>query len=332
MTQTPPAAALPSLAPESFLAVVYRRTRYSIAIILSAIFFCTLGWQLAAPPAEWAGVSLVVWHDHGILSALLLTLMLLAATAVCSLLVHPDSPHMGLACAQLGMAGLSIRGGTIYMLLRFAQQPGASVAAVSQALAIECGQWALILIIVEAAGRLLHDRFFANTHWILRSGPDLGTQLLQGRHHPGNTPMGVALAFSKFFGTQNLSRRIATPLAMLASGALAFLMLYVLMQSQQKGQVLMACFAAFFFSTLLAYLAFSRTPILALLLTVPLTAAAAYLYDIYGMHAAARYPGHAAFFALRALPIDYFTAGIPGAIFGYYAAFRWALHSAEDHN
>jgi hypothetical protein len=138
----------------------------------------------------------------------------------------------------------------------------------------------------------------------------------------------MALAFSKFFRTQNLRRLIATPLAMIASGALAFLMLYVLMQTQQKGQVLMACFAAFFFSTLLAYLAFPRVPIAAFLLAVPLTAATAYLY---GMHAGARYPGHISFFALRALPIDYFTAGIPGAIFGYYAGFRWALHSADDH-
>jgi hypothetical protein len=213
------------------------------------------------------------------------------------------------------------------MLVRFAQQPGGSFAAIAQVLALECVEWTLILLIVETAGRLLHDRFFANTHWIMRTGPELGASLLNSTPE-GAAVMGVALAVSKFCGTKNLPRRIAAPLAMLASGALAFLMLYVLMQTQHKGQVLMACFAAFFFSTLLAYLVFPRVAILAFLLAVPLTAAAAYLY---GMHAAARYPGHISFFALRALPIDYFTAGVPGAIFGYYAGFRWALHSAEDH-
>ena len=328
MTQTAPTTApQPAPAPESFLAVVLRRSRYTIAIILSAILFCTLGWQLAGPPPEWAGVSLVAWHNHGMLSALLLTCMLLAATGICALLVHPDSPHMGLACALLGMAGLSIRGGSIYMLVRFAQEPGQSFAAVAQGLAIECLEWAVILLIAETAGKLLHDRFFANTHWIMRSGPELGASLLNGTKE--NAPvMGVALAVSKSLGTRNFPRWIAAPLAMLGSGALAFLMLLILMQTQHKGQVLMACFAAFFISTLLVYLAFPRVPIPAYLLTVPLTAAAAYLY---GMHADARYPGHLSFFALRALPIDYFTAGIPGAIFGYYAGFRWALHSADEH-
>jgi hypothetical protein len=328
VTSSPPAAAVqPALAPESFLAVVFRRTRYTIAVILSAVLFCTLGWQLAAPPPEWAGVSLVAWHNHGIFAALALAIMLLVATAVCSLLVHPDSPHMGLACALLGMAGLSIRGGTIYMLVRFAQQPGGSFAVIAQGLAVECVEWALILLIVESAGRMIHDRFFANTHWIMRTGPELGAALVSNTQE-GAVIMGVALAVSKFCGTRNLPRRIATPLAMLASGALACLLLYVLMQTQHKGQVLMACLAAFFLSTLLAYLVFPRVPIVALLLTVPLTAAAAY---IYGSHAAASYPGHISFFALRALPIDYVTAGVPGAVFGYYAGFRWALHSAEDH-
>ena len=96
---------------------------------LSALFFSTVGWRVAAPLAEWGGVSVMVWANHGIvagmLQALLLALMLGLATAVCSFLVHPDSPHMGLFCALLGIGGLSIRGGTIHMLLEQAEQTGA---------------------------------------------------------------------------------------------------------------------------------------------------------------------------------------------------------------
>ena len=68
---------------------------------------------MAAPAAEYAGVSLLVWGNHGVVTALVLTLILLAATAISALLVHPDNPHMGLFCALLGMAGLSIRGGDV---------------------------------------------------------------------------------------------------------------------------------------------------------------------------------------------------------------------------
>jgi hypothetical protein len=320
------------LGPESFWAVVYRRSRYALAIVLSAFFFCTLGWQvngwvIAAPPADWAGVSLVVWLNHGVLAAFFLTFLLLVATAFSSLLVHPDSPHMGMACALLGMAGLSIRGGSIYMLIRYAQQSPHGYAAVSQGLAVECIEWGFIVLIAEVFGRLLHDRFFVNTHWIQRSGTDLGTALIQHGRDPHGTPMGVAVSVSKFFRTHDLNRMLAIPLAMITSGVLSFVLLFVLMQTQQKGQVLMACLVSFYLSTLLTYLMFPRTPILPLLLVVPLTAAVAYLY---GMNVHLAYPGHVPFFAMRALPIDYAAAGVPGAIFGYYGGFHWAMSTHEQ--
>jgi hypothetical protein len=323
VTQTPPAAAQPALAPESFLAVVFRRTRYSIAIILSAYFFCTLGWQLAAPPPEWAGVSLVVWHNHGILSTLLLTGMLLAATAVCSLLVHPDSPHMGLACALLGMAGLSIRGGTVQMLMVHTRESG-SMPHVADALALECVEWGCVILLADAFARLFHDRLLANQQWVLRANPILGTKI-------SKTDLGVAAGFSKTVShalrTDRIKGPVRIPLAMAWSGAIAFLFLYVFMQSQLKGQVLMACFVAFIISTICAYAAFPTVPFWSLILAVPLTGAVAFLV---GRNAVPGYPGHAPFFAMRALPIDYLTAGVPGAILGLYYGLSWSLGSLED--
>jgi len=327
-TQAPPpaspaAAASPALAPESFLAVVFRRTRYTIAIILSALFFCTLGWQFASPPPEWAGVSLVAWHNHGIVSTLVLTIMLLAATAVCSLLVHPDSPHMGLACALLGMAGLSIRGGTVQMLMVHAQATRSTQQA-AIAMAIECVEWGCAILLADAFARLLHDRLLANHHWVLRANPILGTKI-------SKTDLGVAARFSKTIShalrTDRIKGPVRIPLAMTWSGAIAFLFLYVFMQSQLKGQVLMACFAAFIISTICAYAAFPTVPFWALILAVPLTGAVAFLV---GRNAVPVYPGHAPFFAMRALPIDYLTAGVPGAILGLYYGLSWSLGSWED--
>ena len=329
---TPPHHGL-DLMPESFVAVAYRRLRYTAAIALSALLFCTLGWAVAAPPPQLAGVSLLAWnnvplpwHGNALFVALLLAVMLLIATAVSSLLVHPESPHMGLFCALLGMAGLSIRGGTVHMLVEYSQQTGV-FNGVSRTLAIECVQWAFILLIAEIFCRLLHKKFFANMHWITRAAPDLA-----GRS-PDEVDPGVARTglrggpgAAKPEPESPVNYAIGVLLSVLISGAVAYLLLYVLLQTQAKGQVLFGCFVAFFLSTIAAYLTVPRVPMLPLLLAVLATACAAYLY---GMHMPPMYPGHSGFFATRALPIDYMTAGIPGAILGYYTAFRWTLNPPE---
>ena len=322
----PQLAAQPSHFPaEGFWAVIYRRSRYTVAIVLSGAMFSTWGWQLAAPVPEWGGVSLLAWGNHGLVTALGLSLMLLLATAVCSLLVHPDSPHMGLFCALLGMAGLAIRGGSIRSLIVYGQMRNMQ-PAIAQALALECVQWTLLFLVAEVFTRLLHDRLLSNLHWITRSGSVAAAAAAQ-QGVPGSAPVGVSLAVSKFLRTRGLPRPIATPLALVYSGFLAFLLLIVFMQTQLKGQVLVACFVSFFLSTLAAYLAFPRVLALALFLAVPLTAAGGYLY---GMNLPCPYPGQTGFVMMRALPIDYMSAGIPGAILGYYVGLLWALHSAEE--
>ena len=309
--------------PETFLGVVWRRTRYVVAIVLSAILFTWLGWKVAAPPPDWGGVSLAAWQSQSYLSAFLLALILLAATAISSLIVHPDSPHMGLFCSLLGMAALSIRGGTVHMLMVYAQDAGAT-QHLAEAMAFECVEWGCVILLADAFARLLHDRLLANHHWVLRANPILG-------HKIAKTDLGVAAGFSKtvshILHTDRIKGFIRIPLAMAWSGALAFLFLYVFMQSQLKGQVLMACFVAFLISTLCTYAAFPTVPFWSLILAVPLTGAVAFLV---GRNAVPVYPGHAPFFAMRALPIDYMTAGVPGAILGLYWGLAWSLGSVEE--
>ena len=66
--------------------------------------------------------------------------------------------------------------------------------------------------------------------------------------------MGISETVSRTLGPRELPLAIAGPLALLASGAVATLLLAVLMQSQMKGQVLMACYVSFSVSTLLVLL------------------------------------------------------------------------------
>lgn len=314
---------------ESFWNLLFRRSRYVVAIAVSAVIFMTLGWQFASPPADYAGLSLLGWAGHaGLLSMLALAVLLIVTSFLCTLLIHPDSPHTGLFCALLGMSALAIRGGTSHMLIQHAQSNN-EYPAVSLLLGFESIQLGIIVLVAEMCVRELHHRFFSNTHWITRSGAEAGVRKLQ-QLPAGGLGIGVSLGMSQMISrtlrTNTLSRLVATPLAVLFSMALSFFFLYEFLQSQATGQVMFACMAAFFIATLAAYMAFPGVPALAFILAVPLTAAVGYWY---GRNDLGLSPGQGGFFINRALPIHFITTGIPGAILGYYWGFSWALHTEE---
>lgn len=321
--------------PETFWSVLLRRTRYVVAIAVAALLFSLVGWHFAAPHPAMGGVSLLVWQN-GLVAALVLAVLLLVATGICSLLVHPDSPHMGLFCALLGMAALSIKGGTIHMLVQYALEPrlhtplpGMTYPRLGQLLLIECIQWAFIVFIAEVFARFLHDRVFSNTRWITRHSPDLPIEALRShRLAPhGHGLLGHAHGWAKVLQTDKLPRMAAAPLALLLNAALAVLLLKVFLQSEDKGQVLIGLFASFTLSTVVSYLLFSQAPMHAFLLALPVAAGVGYFW---GSTVSPAYPGHAGFFMMRALPIDYFTAGMAGVILGYYGGFRWLLNMEPD--
>ncbi len=158
-SSAPPTASVPELVPESFWSIVIRHRRYVAAIGLSTATFLMVGWQFAAPPPDMGSVSLLAWSAGGggvgggvVLGAVVLLALLLIIGLVCTVLVHPDAPHMGLFCAIAGMAMLSIRGGTAHMLIQSAQLSN-TYAAVSKSLAIECLLWAILLLIAETVVR-----------------------------------------------------------------------------------------------------------------------------------------------------------------------------------
>jgi hypothetical protein len=326
MTAAPtPLEPQPALTPESFWAIVLRRTKYLAAILLSGLLFYYLGWLVAAPPANVAGVSLVIWPPtSAIFASIILALILVLATAICTVIVHPDSPHMGLFCALLGMTALSIRGGDVYMLFNLAAA-GGNYSKICRYLAIECTHWSVIFLIGEAVARILHDKFFANTRWLTRSGVDLSNSL---KRIPGKSGVdGISASVGGSIGTLRLPRPIAVPLALIVNIALAMLFLYIFLHSASKGQVIFACFISFLLAAHLVYYAFPNVPSLVLFLAVPATGAIGYLLTANYLP---KYPGHPGLFFARALPIDYIAAGIPGAILGFYMAYHWDLHSRSE--
>jgi hypothetical protein len=220
------------------------------------------------------------------------------------------------------MSILSIRGGSVHLLLVHAEQTRTMQQA-AIAMAAECLMWGAVALLADVFARYFHDKLLANTHWIHRAAPELSHKGIS----PGAPGVGMSKSVSQSLKTEKVTGPLRIPLAMLLSGGVAFVLLFVLMQSQMKGQVIMACFVAFLASTVCAYMAFPTVPFWAIFITVPITGAVGYFLARNGI---APYPGQAPHFAMRALPIDYLTAGGAGAILGYYWGFAWAVGSAEE--
>jgi len=114
---------------------------------------------------------------------------------------------------------------------------------------------------------------------------------------------------------------------------LSFLLVSVLAASSAKGQVLFAAAAGFFVAALAAsWVTGERRPVWQVL-AVPVTALAAYLYAAArpdrprGMEEFLQLAPHA---VVRLLPVEYFAAGIAGAVFGTWTAVRIAHESEAD--
>mgnify|MGYP001550774390 CR=1 FL=1 len=319
-----------TLVPETFSGTLLRRLRYAAAVALSALLMGTVGLYAAGPPASVAGMSLLIWPGHMVLlSLLVLALLLLLATAIGALLCHPDSPHQGLWCALLGLVALSVRGGTSLMIIRSGQLAGPDAyASICHTLALECVYWTVLFLIAEMFARLLHDRFLPNTRWITRISPEAGAKMVRAKlAGPADVATRVSFPLARPAARFNLPTPLAGLLAFLLAMIVGCLLLALTLQSQEKGQVVAACFFSFLAAAFIAGAAFPNVPALVLFLAVPATAVVGYLYAA-GYPGV--YPGHAGSVFPRALPIDFFAAGIPGAISGYYAAFHVALHSSVE--
>ena len=316
--------------PESFWGVVVRRSRYVVAIAASAAVMLYVARPLVSPPPELAGLSLVAWPGHGgIVGAAVLTGVLVACILLSMILCHPDSPHIGIYCALLGLGALAIRGGNIHLMVYSGQTSG-RLAAIHKLLALECVQWAVIIIVCEVAIRLFYERLFSNLRWLDRSGLSRESVEKMG-HKVGGSVGGFAvslwlLALTRKSGDKKPNQIIQNVIAILATVIVASGVLYVFMQSQNKGQVLFALYVSFALGGGLGRAAAPHCDLWALMLAVPLTAALGYLSASTHM----QFPGESASILSRALPVDYICAGVPAVIFGYYTALRIQFRHALD--
>ncbi len=100
-------------------------------------------------------------------------------------------------------------------------------------------------------------------------------------------------------------------------------LLTIMLRTELKGQVLFACFISFGIAAFAAQQIFPRTAPGPIWAGVPLTALIGF---VMAGHSTFAYPGHIGLALARGLPIDYISAGIPGAVLGYYTGLRWQIH------
>ncbi len=173
---------------ETFGSIVLRRTRYVVAIAACAYIFYTLGWALVAPTQVPSFATASLWLGApagGLIAALGMLALLLGCIFLSMALTHPDVPHIGLYCACLGLAALSIRGGSIRLTASQAQVHEQAAGFFTH-LAVEAGLWLLIVLAAEAVSLWLFSNMFKNLVWLQRHGSSPDTPDILLKHAPVN--------------------------------------------------------------------------------------------------------------------------------------------------
>lgn len=307
---------------ETFWHVFFRRSRYVAAVIVSGLAFHFLSMGLAIPPAQYSGVSLLAWgQSPAVIAMTLASLCVLASLSVVlsMAITHPDSPHAGMYCGLLGMSIVAIRGGTTTLMLSVFQTEGREAALYKQ-LGVESLLLIVVVLAVYVTTKCVYGRYFANATWARRLVHTDGqfAELVK----PSVLPEGT-LPVKDGKKSSPADRVMVSLGAVAVTMLVGSLMIFVVVQSQAKGQVLFGAYVAFLIAAGAAYTAFPKASYLAYWLAVPLTVALGYfLARSQGEFAI---PGHASSAVGRGVPLDYIAAGVPGAIHGVYIAMKWRI-------
>lgn len=313
--------------PETMFSVTLRRTKYAVTVFLVGSLFLMF-WRhvLLAMVGITGPGPLAFGLIVGLQPLLALAALLAISVMVGVLLTHPDTPHTGIFCAFMGLIALSIRAGAIDFPLHLTWFSEGQVLlgtskSLFQRLAMECGLYAVLAGAANVVGTHLHRRFFNNAAWLQRLGSHRETADVIAANDQLRAPV-VEAALTNPRANEASEYWISAFGALAITGGLAAAIMMLLLRNSAKGQALFACFAAFAGGAFLAQQFFPKTPAWAVWMAAPLAGAAIFLIA----NADPRFPGHVLLAPARALPLDYLSAGVPGAIVGYYSSLKWQIH------
>jgi hypothetical protein len=342
---TPPEATIPLA--ETFWQITVRRIRYLILIVLWwGVLTGPLAVLLQAPPGH---SGLLLWQPgRPWWASLGLVLYGLVTAMVSTALLRDDHPHRGIFCALLALGVAAWSKGNMQASLLLLSEPDNFVLKGP----ID-GVWLdalvclfMLLVMFWVCARVYAGMAQPNA-WILRLMPWLPRlRGLAGARPVTTLELGWAFRAvgtrSKRWQPEVLDallvrmargrvRRGALDImgwlgAWAISAALGLVLAYVLLRSGHKGQAALGTFFAFLFATYFAQRLRPGCP-LVIMATVPVILGSVAWYMT---GTSAKYPGVVTWPLANALPVDYLTFGVAGAIWGYYTAVHgWAGHVLE---
>ena len=303
----------------------FRQFRILLAVAASCAIFYTIGTRLMVMPQMGSAEILAVgplgsWVAPASLIAALLLSMLVSAV-----ITFPDGPHTGLFAAAAGLCALAVRIGTIKFLLlsQYHHLSAAYLPLVAQSV------FFLIWVLLAAlAARVMQSWFTTARPWPLSVGVPWPL------HHDADAtvPEGFPSSTDWLVRT-NREGKPARPgfvdgvFALLMIILIALVMEFITLRSLEPGQAIFALIISFYVAAFAAGLVFKRAPDVIYLSAPLVTAAISYLVS---WHMKSPYPGYPGFAPADALPVYYASAGVVGALVGYYSAMRAVHHSALE--
>ncbi len=303
----------------------FRQFRILLAVAASCVIFYTIGMRVMVMP-RLGGAGTIAFGPlgswvapAGLVAALLLSMV------VSALITFPDGPHTGLFGAAAGLCALAVRIGTIkFPLLSQYHHP----SAVYLPLVAQSAFFLVWVLLAALAARVMQPWFTAVRPWPLSVGVpwpirhDADTAVPEG--FPSSTDWLVRT---------NREGKPARPgfvdgvLALLVIILIALVMEFITLRSLEPGQAIFALIISFYVAAFAAGLVFKRAPDVVYLSAPLVTAAISYLVS---WHMKSPYPGYPGFAPANALPVYYASAGVVGALMGYYSAMRAVHHSALE--
>ncbi len=306
-----------------------RQTRYVVACILVGIFYLWLSARVIPSPNMDGTRALAAGPAVSLVAELTMLGGLVVAVALGTFLTWPDSPHAGFFIAAVGLIFPACHWGSVTMLL--ALHP-AHLAAAYHTLALQNIFWIVYVLFGELISRVIY-RLIGSRRWPMYIGLPwpLGFSGSGVVEPPAPYP-----AYAGILAHDNPENRAGSALvpqnlmSFFCTCAVALFVLFLLLKSQQPGQAIFACFTAFFAGAFAAAFIAPLADVWTIWIAAPCIAAAGgFLAGFFPEP----YPAHAGLCLIRALPIYYLSAGIAGAIMGYYAALRMhTRHAMESEN
>ena len=294
-----------------------RQLRYVTACIVVGIFFIYLAGKVIPSPNMDGTRSLAAGPAVSLVAELAMIGGLVAAVVIGTLLTWPDAPHAGLFIASVGLIFLACHWGPITLLLALHHN---NLAGAYRTLALQNIFWIFYILIGEAVSRGIYE-LIGSRSWPLYLGLPWPI-----RPHGANAAPAIAdyPSFADVLVSSSpyrpFGRRIAQDLlAFISTMIVAGIFLFLLLKSQQPGQAIFACSVAFAAAAFVSSTLAPQADAWVIWITPPVIAA---IGGFLAPHVAQPYPAHTGLFLMRTLPVYYSSAGLAGAIFGYYAAVR----------